>query len=73
MGTPNPYTAMIDRRRLADLRLSEDREFARRTVRSRSLKEQAAAHLPLGVPMSWMAGLYRTPPHLCRCRARRVL
>jgi glutamate-1-semialdehyde 2,1-aminomutase len=53
---------MIDRRRLAALRVAEDRDFERRTVRSRSLQQQAMAHLPLGVPMSWMSGLYRTPP-----------
>jgi glutamate-1-semialdehyde aminotransferase len=59
MPSPAPQ---IDRRRLAELRLAEDREFARRTVRSRELQERARAHMPLGVPMSWMAGLYRTPP-----------
>jgi glutamate-1-semialdehyde aminotransferase len=56
------HTAMIDRRRLAALRLAEDGRFARRTVRSRALQQQAGEHLPLGVPMSWMSGLYRTPP-----------
>jgi glutamate-1-semialdehyde aminotransferase len=54
--------ATIDRARLAALREREDREFLRRTPRSRSLQGRAMAHLPLGVPMSWMAGLYRTPP-----------
>ncbi len=62
LTTDNPHTAMIDRDRLAALRASEDRQFAQRTVRSRALVQQASAHLPLGVPMSWMAGLYRTPP-----------
>ena len=62
MSTLNPHTAMIDRRRLAALRISEDREFERRTERSQSLRKQASTHLPLGVPMSWMSGLYRTPP-----------
>ncbi len=62
MNTSNPHMAMIDRRRLAALRRSEDREFEQRTIRSRSLQMQASAHLPLGVPMSWMHGLYRTPP-----------
>jgi glutamate-1-semialdehyde 2,1-aminomutase len=60
--TTNPHTAMIDRHRLAALRSREDQEFERRTARSRSLRSQASAHLPLGVPMSWMSGLYRTPP-----------
>ena len=62
MSTSNPHTAMIDRGRLAELRIAEDREFVRRTARSGSLRKQAATHMPLGVPMSWMSGLYRTPP-----------
>jgi glutamate-1-semialdehyde 2,1-aminomutase len=62
MTTLNPHTAMIDRERLALLRVAEDREFGRRTQRSRAARGRAAAHLPLGVPMSWMSGLYRTPP-----------
>jgi glutamate-1-semialdehyde aminotransferase len=62
MNTFNPHTAMLDRGRLAALRVSEDQEFERRTDRSRSLRKQASSHLPLGVPMSWMFGLYRTPP-----------
>jgi glutamate-1-semialdehyde aminotransferase len=53
---------LIDRRRLAALRSREDGEFEQRTARSRSLRVQASAHLPQGVPMSWMSGLYRTPP-----------
>jgi glutamate-1-semialdehyde aminotransferase len=57
-----PTTATIDRRRLASLRVAEDLEFTRRTARSRSMQQRAAAHMPLGVPMSWMFGLYRTPP-----------
>ncbi len=62
MSTSNRHAAMVDRRRLAALRLSEDRQFAQRTTRSRSLRQRASVHLPLGVPMSWMSGLYRTPP-----------
>jgi glutamate-1-semialdehyde aminotransferase len=62
MGKLNPATAKIDRPRLAALRLAQNREFDCRTTRSRSLREQAKAHLPHGVPMSWMYGLYRTPP-----------
>ena len=62
MTHSNPHTVMIDRERLASLRVSEDQEFVRRTARSRALQARAAAHLPLGVPMSWMSGLYRTPP-----------
>jgi glutamate-1-semialdehyde aminotransferase len=54
--------ARIERERLAALRRAEALEFERRTPRSRALRERAGAHLPLGVPMSWMAGLYRTAP-----------
>jgi glutamate-1-semialdehyde 2,1-aminomutase len=54
--------AVIDRGRLSALRTAEDLEFGRRTTRSRALQRQATAHLPGGVPMSWMSGLYRTPP-----------
>jgi hypothetical protein len=35
MTHANPHTAMIDRQRLASLRVSEDQEFVRRTARSR--------------------------------------
>lgn len=55
-------TNSIDRRRLAALRAAEDVEFSRRTGQSRALLGRAAHHLPMGVPMSWMAGLYPTPP-----------
>ena len=53
---------MIDRARLAALRSAEDRDFIARTPKSRALYQRAAAHMPLGVPMPWMAGLWRTPP-----------
>jgi glutamate-1-semialdehyde aminotransferase len=62
MNTLHSPPPKIDRRRLAALRLAEDRDFERRTARSRVLRERANAHMPMGVPMSWMAGLYRTPP-----------
>ncbi len=62
MTEENPYTTMIDRQRLAALRDEEDRAFLTRTPRSRALCERARAHMPLGVPMPWMAGLWRTPP-----------
>jgi glutamate-1-semialdehyde 2,1-aminomutase len=62
MSTLNLEKAMINRQRLAALRLCEDQKFAHRTIRSRSLQMKAMAHLPLGVPMSWTCGLYRTPP-----------
>ena len=62
MTTPNPHTAMVDRRRLAKLRQDEDQAFVARTPRSAALRTRAANHMPRGVPMSWMAGLWRTPP-----------
>jgi len=62
MSTMRSHPPMIDRRRLADLRLAEDHAFERRTHRSRIMRDRASAHMPMGVPMSWMAGLYRTPP-----------
>jgi glutamate-1-semialdehyde aminotransferase len=62
MTTLNTYTAMIDRTRLAALRADEDRSFIERTAGSRAACQRAAAHMPLGVPMPWMAGLWRTPP-----------
>ena len=54
--------ASVPASRLAALRAAEDRDFERRTAHSRVLRERACAHLPAGVPMSWMAGLYRTSP-----------
>ena len=60
--TSTPDASSIDRQKLSTLRAAEYREFARRTERSRSLCERAQSHLPAGVPMSWMSGLYRTPP-----------
>ena len=58
----NAHTARIDRHRLAALREREDRAFLARIPRSRTLHARAAAHMPSGVPMTWMAGLWRTPP-----------
>jgi glutamate-1-semialdehyde 2,1-aminomutase len=62
MTEVHPYTTMIDRQRLAALRGEEDRVFLRRTIRSRALHSRASEHMPHGVPMPWMAGLWRTPP-----------
>jgi glutamate-1-semialdehyde aminotransferase len=62
MTGDTPPATRIDRRRLAALRREEDRVFLSRTARSRALCERAAMHMPLGVPMTWMAGLWRTPP-----------
>jgi glutamate-1-semialdehyde 2,1-aminomutase len=52
----------IDRARLSDVRQREDRAFAARTPRSRTLLERAGRAMPSGVPMSWMAGLTMHPP-----------
>lgn len=62
MAAPLESSAAIDRVRVSELRAAEDREFSRRTPRSHALAGRAARHLPAGVPMSWMAGLYPTPP-----------
>ena len=53
---------LIDRDKLAQLRAREDAHFIARTPGSAALIERARAHMPNGVPMAWMAGLYRTPP-----------
>jgi glutamate-1-semialdehyde aminotransferase len=53
---------MMDRAKLADLRRREDAKFSANTVRSAQLHARAARHMPGGVPMAWMKGLYRTPP-----------
>src|SRR5438128_12082439 len=52
----------FDAQRLGVLRAREERAFARRTPRSAALRERAEAHLPRGVPMAWMAGLYPFAP-----------
>lgn len=52
----------IDRERLRRLRQQEDETFAGRTKGSARLVARARAHMPGGVPMAWMKGLYRTPP-----------
>jgi glutamate-1-semialdehyde 2,1-aminomutase len=44
----------VDRTRLAELHSRERRAFVEARPRSRALAEQAVAHLPGGVPMSWM-------------------
>jgi glutamate-1-semialdehyde 2,1-aminomutase len=52
----------IDRGRLAAARAREQAAFDRRTTRSAELAERARRHLPDGVPMAWMAGLYDHRP-----------
>lgn len=55
-------TLGLDRQRLSALRKAETERFHARTAKSRSLLASAKAHMPCGVPMGWMAGLYRHPP-----------
>ncbi len=52
----------LDPARLQAVRDREQRQFAARTPVSHALLARAAQHLPNGVPMSWMHGLYRFPP-----------
>jgi len=54
--------AQIDHGVLETIRTREAHAFAKRTRASDELRERASRHLPNGVPMSWMAGLYRFPP-----------
>jgi glutamate-1-semialdehyde 2,1-aminomutase len=62
MQTPHARDPHVDRQRLAALRAAEDAQFARRTPKSKALHGRASAHLPHGVPMTWMRSLYPTPP-----------
>lgn len=62
MSSGNTNVPKIDRRRLAELRAAEDADFIRRSPASATWRARARAHMPNGVPMTWMAGLYRTPP-----------
>lgn len=48
--------------RLAEILERETEVFLTRTVRSRALLEIARSVMPDGVPMAWMAGLYRHQP-----------
>jgi glutamate-1-semialdehyde 2,1-aminomutase len=48
----------LNRDRLAQIHAREQAEFERRTERSAELIAGARPHLPAGVPMGWMAGLY---------------
>jgi glutamate-1-semialdehyde 2,1-aminomutase len=52
-------TTRIDRAALAALRAREEAAFAARTPKSRAWLEAGRASMPNGVPMAWMAGLYR--------------
>jgi len=52
----------LDRERLRQIRAREQAEFERRTRRSAELTARARPHMPDGVPMAWMAGLYDHRP-----------
>jgi glutamate-1-semialdehyde aminotransferase len=54
--------AGIDRQKLAMVIDRERTNFLTRIPGSLALLERAIRHLPNGVPMSWMAGLYPTTP-----------
>lgn len=52
----------LDWERLEALRAAETERLIARLPRSQALWERARRSQPSGVPMSWMAGLYRHPP-----------
>ena len=56
--TPAGY----DQDRLNAVRVREDANFRSRIPRSLDLAARARHSMPNGVPMAWMAGLYRHPP-----------
>ena len=58
--TIKPYG--IDAGRLKAIRAREDAAFSERTPESQRLHARAKQSMPCGVPMQWMAGLYRHPP-----------
>ncbi len=53
---------MLDWERLKDLQETEAERLANRLPRSQALWERAQRSQPDGVPMAWMAGLYRHHP-----------
>src|SRR6266516_1763348 len=57
-STPAGY----DQDRLHAVRMREDADFRSRIPRSLKLADRARRSMPVGVPMAWMAGLYRHPP-----------
>lgn len=54
--------ASIDRAALAALRRREASTFQDRTPKSRAWLARARHSMPNGVPVAWMAGLFRHPP-----------
>jgi glutamate-1-semialdehyde aminotransferase len=59
MDTGTHQNTAIDRAALAALRKREEAAFAARTPKSRAWLQAARASMPNGVPVAWMAGLYR--------------
>ncbi|WP_395021425.1 aminotransferase class III-fold pyridoxal phosphate-dependent enzyme [Dongia sp.] len=59
MDTGTHLNGRVDRAALAALRKREEAAFAARTPKSRAWLEAARASMPNGVPVAWMAGLYR--------------
>jgi glutamate-1-semialdehyde 2,1-aminomutase len=59
MDTRTDLITRIDRAALAALRAREEAAFAARTPKSRAWLEAGRASMPNGVPVAWMAGLYR--------------
>ncbi len=55
-------SASIDRAALAGLNHREMAHFRERTPKSRAWLERARHSMPNGVPVAWMAGLFRHPP-----------
>jgi glutamate-1-semialdehyde aminotransferase len=53
---------LVDPAILERIREEETKRFETRTARSRALLERSRAVMPCGVPMAWMAGLYRHAP-----------
>jgi glutamate-1-semialdehyde 2,1-aminomutase len=64
MGTETAAPALAEphRRRLTTIRQREDEAFRARIPRSLAMHSRAREVMPNGVPMAWMAGLFRTPP-----------
>ena len=62
MYTTESTHAGYDPDRLHAVRTREDAMFRSRIPRSLELAARARRSMPNGVPMAWMAGLYRHPP-----------
>jgi glutamate-1-semialdehyde 2,1-aminomutase len=62
MNMNKTTTAGYDQDRLHTVRVREDALFRSRIPRSLELAACAHRSMPDGVPMAWMAGLYRHPP-----------